>query len=264
MPPPTPRFAIVMTVRNNARYIRQAMGSLFPELGSDGEVVIVDALSSDGTTEILRELAREHPVRVIVEACTRGKGRHLGILSTGAPIVITQVDADVSYQAGALRTAIEEFERRGRRGLMVAFGKYDSNPGTAKFFVWDRAFYLSTGGYEDRNLHDDMKIVRKVLTMGGAHRFFVDKIGVDLQELDGSHRNPPRGWALARENIRIARVFHGDGWTFGTYLKFLWLTRRSVPRYLAAAPLALVAFLRKPLHLSPDQLNRMTPSGPSP
>jgi glycosyltransferase involved in cell wall biosynthesis len=258
-----PRFAVVMTVRNNARYIRQAMATILPELEGDGELAMADAVSTDGTTDILREMAGRGDLTLVVEPCTRGKGRDIGVRATRAPVILTQVDADVAYQKGILRQAVEHFERSGKGGMMLVFGRADPNPGTAKLFVWDRTFYLETGGYQDINLHDDMLLLRDVISRKRAWRYLVERVGDDLQVAHGAR--PAKGglWTMIKENIRIARVMHGDRWSPVTYLRFLHLTRRTPLRFVLGSGLALLAFVLPSIHLSHETLHQLTPRGGS-
>jgi glycosyltransferase involved in cell wall biosynthesis len=254
----TPRFAVVMTIRNMVKYVSLSLDTILPGIRPDGELVIVDANSTDGTIPYLRGLEEKGLLKLIVEPCTRGRGRHLGILATNAPIVLTQIDADVTYHPGVIHEVVEAFERTGKKGMMVAFGSRDANPGTVKMFVWDRSFYFKIGGYQDINLHDDMLILRTALSTGQVSRHIVQRMGKDLRVSIGERTKPEPPRARLKEIIRIARVMHGDGWSYRAYLKFLYLTRRTIPRYIAGSLIAAWAFALSPIKLSHEDLHKLT------
>lgn len=243
--PPTapPRFAVVLTVKNGRPWIERALASIEPELASDGVLVIVDAESTDGTTEWLREreglLAGR--LRLIVRTCSMGVGRHLGIQATEAPIVLTQVDADTRYEKGVLRRSVEALEARPKAGLLLATGLRDEDPDATKVFAWRRSFYLSTPGYGDRNVSDDVLVVRSALEHGQVARLLVDRVGEDLRrsERDAAVVRDP--WKKGPGFLRLSRRRYTQGWTWRLYLRFLWATRRTFPRFLAGAALATLA-----------------------
>ena len=53
---PKPRFSIVFFTKNGMPYIREAVASLMAQTLDDYEIVIQDAVSTDGTAEFFREL----------------------------------------------------------------------------------------------------------------------------------------------------------------------------------------------------------------
>jgi glycosyltransferase involved in cell wall biosynthesis len=254
-----PRFAVVMTVRNMVKYIPGAIASILPELVPDGELIVVDAASTDGTTEFLRELAEAGSLRLIVEPCTRGRGRHLGVLASKAPIVLTQVDADLKYYPGVIRTVVKEFQESGGKGFMVAFGRHDLNPGGAKIFVWERSCYLDTGGYPDINTYEEMFLLSKVLATTPARRYLVEKVAEDLRVEMWQRSESGKVSQRLKGTVHVARVRHGSGWTYRAYIRFLWLTHRTVAGFLAGSALSTLGFVLPPIRTSKDFLYDLTP-----
>ena len=71
--------SIVITVRNEAAHIERLLTSLFAQ-EPPFEIVLIDALSTDGTYEIANELARSHhELRVYRKYGSRGGGRNEGV-----------------------------------------------------------------------------------------------------------------------------------------------------------------------------------------
>lgn len=102
------RVAVVMPVFNEARTVREAIERVLrtPPPMRDGEavdrfIVVVDDGSTDGSGEIVREMADGEGVVAMSHERNRGKGAALGTgfreaLSRGAEVVIVQ-DADLEY-----------------------------------------------------------------------------------------------------------------------------------------------------------------------
>lgn len=237
-----PTFSLVMTVKNGQPWIREALPSLLPALREEGELVVVDANSTDGTTEYLRELAVSSPVRLFVEPCSMGRGRHRGIEEARAAVVITQVDADVRYRPEAVAAGVEAL-RHQRAGLVLVFGRSDPDPDGTKLFVWDRGFYLSTPGYPDANIADDVIAVRQALRAGKVGRRLVDRVGDDLRVASRPYVAVQQPWKKGPGFLRLSRRRYTQGWTWTLYVRFLWATRRTLPRFLAGFALASVARL---------------------
>lgn len=86
------KVSIVITVRNEARHIRHLLDSLVPQQ-SVREVILVDAMSTDGTADIAQEYQARLPLRIVRQACRRGEGRNIGAaLATGDLLVFTDGD----------------------------------------------------------------------------------------------------------------------------------------------------------------------------
>jgi glycosyltransferase involved in cell wall biosynthesis len=109
---PSPTFiSVVVTVRNERRHIAQLLDSLLAQEGPF-EVVVVDALSHDGTWEILQRYGAAHPdlVRVSQKYGSRGIGRNAAVARARGEFVAF-IDGDCfadSRWLAELRTALRE------------------------------------------------------------------------------------------------------------------------------------------------------------
>jgi glycosyltransferase involved in cell wall biosynthesis len=81
-------ISVVVTVKNEGRHIARLLDSLLVQ-EPPFEVVVVDALSRDGTWETLTRYAGEHPeqIRVVQKYGSRGIGRNTGVAAAHGELV---------------------------------------------------------------------------------------------------------------------------------------------------------------------------------
>ena len=75
-----PQFSVIITSYNQARFLRDALTSVFDQSLQDFEIVIVDDGSADGTHQLIAELQGEHPGSI--EAVFHERRRNQGIERT--------------------------------------------------------------------------------------------------------------------------------------------------------------------------------------
>ena len=89
--------SVVVPVRNAIRYLAQTMEVLLAQTLADAEIVLVDDGSDDGSGEMCRAWAREHPGRVTLVTPANpvgtGRARQLGIAAASGEYVAF-ADAD--------------------------------------------------------------------------------------------------------------------------------------------------------------------------
>jgi glycosyltransferase involved in cell wall biosynthesis len=95
----TPSLSVIMPVYNEAKTVEEVIRKVLeqPEVA---ELITVNDASSDGTGDVLRELAKSLPkMKVFEHAVNQGKGAAIrtGISHATAPYVIIQ-DADLEYE----------------------------------------------------------------------------------------------------------------------------------------------------------------------
>ena len=89
--------------------------------GVDGELVIVDDNSPDGTGDVADELARSFPITVLHRAGKLGLGTAVveGFAAASAEIVGV-IDADLSHPPGLVPRMLDTMQRPGRRSSSSA------------------------------------------------------------------------------------------------------------------------------------------------
>jgi glycosyltransferase involved in cell wall biosynthesis len=94
----TPSLSVIMPVYNEAKTVEEVIRKVLYQ-AEVAELITVNDASSDGTGDVLRELAKSLPkMKVFEHAVNQGKGAALrtGISHATAPYVIIQ-DADLEY-----------------------------------------------------------------------------------------------------------------------------------------------------------------------
>lgn len=79
--PTAPALSVVTTVLNDETAAKELLSALVPQLGRDDELIVVDGGSTDGTVDVVRDVADLEPrVRLLVEpGAGISQGRNIGI-----------------------------------------------------------------------------------------------------------------------------------------------------------------------------------------
>ena len=91
-------LSVVIPCYDEFNSIEQLVRLVTEAIGPDGEIIIVDDGSTDGTAELLKKNIDGKSARVIYQGVNRGKGAALraGFAAASKDIVIVQ-DADLEY-----------------------------------------------------------------------------------------------------------------------------------------------------------------------
>ena len=163
---PSPPFvSVVITVLNEERHVGRLLESLLAQ-EPPFEVVVVDALSRDGTWEILTQFAARHPdkVRVIQRYGSRGIGRNAGVaLARGEFVAFIDGDcfADSRWlhelrgglatsDVTAGKTIALGPKRYAQLGRVELFLKESDVTFPSCNLAYRRSLFLALGGFDPR------------------------------------------------------------------------------------------------------------------
>lgn len=123
-----PFASVIVTVRNEARSISDLLDSLVVQ-EPPFEVVIVDAESTDPTADIVRRYQARYPnIRLIVQKCTRGGGRNLGVAEAKGEIVCF-IDGDCianPFWLAQLRRSLKDSDVAAGRTIQIGYWAFEA------------------------------------------------------------------------------------------------------------------------------------------
>ena len=131
-------LSVIIPCYNEVNSIEQVVQSVFDVIGDDGEIIIVDDFSTDGTREFLqRNLSGKKYVTVLYQDSNQGKGAALraGFAVASKDIVIVQ-DADFEYDPSDYAIMIEPI-LKGQADIVYGSRFIGNRPHRVLFF-WHR------------------------------------------------------------------------------------------------------------------------------
>ncbi len=131
-------LSVIIPCYNEVNSIEQVVQSVFDVIGDDGEIIIVDDFSTDGTREFLqRNLSGKKYVTVLYQDSNQGKGAALraGFAVASKDIVIVQ-DADFEYDPDDYAIMIEPI-LKGQADIVYGSRFIGNRPHRVLFF-WHR------------------------------------------------------------------------------------------------------------------------------
>ena len=147
-----PKYSFCITTYNDNKTIRKSLESILSQIEGDEmfEVVLVDAGSTDGSLEYLRELERKGKIRLIVDRRTRGSvglGRQVALENARGDYVILYCDTDCYYKP--LFKEILRFYHEKEKEL----GEYALR-GLGECLICSRTLAMSVGFHDLRYAED--------------------------------------------------------------------------------------------------------------
>jgi len=151
-----PLISFNTTNYNTAPITRDSLESIVSRMqGWDYEVVCTDNFSDDGSYEALvkfRDLG--HPIRLIREKCSRGRGRQVSLGHSRGEILV-MFDLDTVYTDDWKRLLEWYVERRPGYALIASYSGF-----------YPKAALDAVGGWRDLNWFEDVDLWVRLATKG--------------------------------------------------------------------------------------------------
>ncbi|MEJ2348126.1 MAG: glycosyltransferase [Patescibacteria group bacterium] len=133
------KISLIITTFNEEKTIAKLLESLFTQTRRPNEIVVVDGGSEDRTVEIIRHFQKKNTqIKLLVEKCSRAKGRNLGV-EISSNDIIAMTDAGCVADRNWLKRITEPF--KNEKVDMVA-GFYKMKGSTS--FQKALSFFLGT------------------------------------------------------------------------------------------------------------------------
>ena len=195
-----PFISVILPVRNEEKYIRACVTSVFEQdyPAEKMEVIFVYGCSSDRTVEILREMQKTYPQIVVLDNPNRTVpyAMNIGIAYSRAPVIV-RLDAHAEYPSDYVRLSVETLlsvecdnaggccETRGRGFMGDAIAQMLSTPlgvgnstfrlapqsgyvDTVPFGCWKREMFDRIGGFDERmTRNQDNELNHRIRKNGG-------------------------------------------------------------------------------------------------
>lgn len=126
-----PLVSIVIPARNEEAHVGATVESMLAQSWTRLEVIVVDDLSTDGTAEVVRALAKRDPRVRLVEGAPHPEGwlgkpwalEQGGEAARGELIIF--VDADVRYAAGTIEAVVAEMRAHPETSMLALFPRFE-------------------------------------------------------------------------------------------------------------------------------------------
>jgi glycosyltransferase involved in cell wall biosynthesis len=161
-----PVYSICITHRNNRETLVSALRSILSQIDERYEVIVVDGRSTDGSVDILEELANSGIIRLISTKCTRGKGRQIAFENSKGTYLIANLDMDETYQprlAELMRVFHEEAEDKI---LLVTASENANEIDRQNITIGSRALVSEIGGWRNLNYGEDWDLWHRASKVG--------------------------------------------------------------------------------------------------
>lgn len=123
---PIPAISVIIPTRNRARYISEALASVFAQTFTDYEIILIDDGSTDGTRQILAPYIQQKKIQYVFQVPSGvSAARNRGISLARAPLVAF-LDSDDLFLPTKLDKQMKLFVQHPKLGFVhCSFSKFE-------------------------------------------------------------------------------------------------------------------------------------------
>ena len=154
------RYSVCITNYNSIDTIKSSLESLFCVINDDFEIVVCDNVSEDGSRAILEDYAAKRKIKLIVQRCSRGRGRMIAFENSVGEYIISGIDTDDKLKKN-FQTFLNIYHKR-HEGYMLSAGTIHIIP---------RHIVEEIGGWRDLTWGEDIDFYKRAKCFGKQHDF---------------------------------------------------------------------------------------------
>lgn len=189
------RVSVCLTVFNEEKSIAKLLDSLLNQSKKPDETVIVDGGSHDNTAQIIRHYQKKNKsIRLLVEKCTRARGRNLSV-ELARNDIIAMTDGDCVADRNWLRLITDPFKHKE---VGISAGFYDMKAQNS----FERAESVFLGVLPSAFDHTFLPSTRSI----AFRKKSWDKIGGFPEGLDDAAEDTAFNYRALNEGLKFARV----------------------------------------------------------
>ncbi|MBO3810045.1 MAG: glycosyltransferase family 2 protein [Candidatus Brockarchaeota archaeon] len=158
------KYSICITCRNETKTIRASLDSILSQIDDRFEVIVVDSRSTDGTLEILREYAKKGVIKLIVQKCSRGKGRQIAFENSSGEYIISNLDMDDIF-APKLNELIKFYHKKCEGKLLLVISDL-FDKGAQNVTIAPRLLISQIGGWRNLQYSEDWDLWSRAAKTG--------------------------------------------------------------------------------------------------
>jgi len=260
----TERVSILIPARNEAHNIGACIESLLKQTNlSDGEIIVLDDQSDDGTSDVIREIAGSERAVRIITGTERPDGwlgktwacHQLQAAATGSVVVF--IDADVVLEPVAIAATVQTL-REAKLDLVCPYPKQRAETVGERLvqplLQWSWATTLPLGIAENSSRESlsaangqFLTVDTKAYQRAGGHEAVKAAVLDDVELLRAVKRSGGYGTVIDGTTIATCRMY--DNWSelSAGYTKSLWTAFGSLPGSIAAMVFLAILYLVPPI-----------------
>ncbi|MCS7123369.1 MAG: glycosyltransferase [Candidatus Aenigmarchaeota archaeon] len=120
----------ILTIYNEIKNLKTCLHSLFNQTLPPNRLIVVDAGSTDGSIEFIKNLEKKYPIKLIVKkGCNRSEGRNIGIRQSSTEYIFC-LNADVKLYRDCIENLLKTIasdKKIGATGGIQVFPKTQTN-----------------------------------------------------------------------------------------------------------------------------------------
>jgi len=146
--------------------VKSSLYSILNQLNADFEVVVVDAKSTDGSSQVLRRLSDQGKINLLEERCSRGKGRQIALEHSHGEVIISNLDMDETYKPRLAELICIFHGHAEDKLLLVTASDSENEIDLQNITIGSRALIKEIGGWRNLNYGEDWDLWRRASKAG--------------------------------------------------------------------------------------------------